>query len=148
MPAQAFDKALTSDSPEQTWNVAAEIFRLAAPNGVILLTGPLGSGKTTFVKGLARAAGIAVDDVSSPSFTLINEYMSGVVPVYHFDLYRLTSAEQFVEIGGIEYFDREGIKIVEWADHAPEYMPEDCLEISFAIVGQTQRRIEVRQRKS
>jgi tRNA threonylcarbamoyladenosine biosynthesis protein TsaE len=135
----------TTLSPEETRKLAAEVLRLAAPDGVILLFGPLGSGKTTFVKGLAAAAGVDADDVGSPSFTLINEYTTGKVPIYHFDLYRLTATSQFVEIGGVEYLEREGIKVVEWAEHALELMPKARFEITFAIAGETSRQIMVQR---
>ena len=106
---------------------------------VIALIGELGAGKTTLVKSIASGIGISKDIVvSSPSYTLINEYEGGM-PVYHFDLYRLNSADEIYDLGYSEYIEGNGISIIEWADKAPEVLPEEHLEVNMSIVGEDKR---------
>ncbi len=90
---------------------------------VVALNGPLGAGKTHFVKGIV--AGMeSNDEVTSPTFALVNEYLSGRIPIYHFDFYRLETADEVVRIGWDEYIEEEGIVVVEWADKFSELLPE------------------------
>ena len=89
---------------------------------VIALSGELGAGKTQFVKGLVAGLGAAVE-VTSPTFTLIHEYVGGRLPVYHFDLYRLNSAAEAIALGIDEYLEGGGVSVIEWADKFPELLP-------------------------
>lgn len=109
------------------------------PGSVVALSGPLGSGKTTFVKGLARALGVK-ETITSPTFTIISEYQ-GNIPLYHMDLYRIDSAEEFENTGGGELLSGSGVSVIEWAEHAAEALPEDTLYISFSITPDGTRRI-------
>lgn len=93
------------------------------PGAVVALNGPLGAGKTHFAKGIVAGLG-SRDEVTSPTFSLVNEYRSGGIPVFHFDFYRLDSAEEVLRIGWDEYLDEEGVVLVEWADKFPEVLPE------------------------
>ena len=93
-------------------------------HAVIALIGQLGAGKTHFVKGLAQGLGIA-DDVSSPTFSLVQEYLQGNKPLYHFDFYRIEADEELLDLGWDDYLQRPGIIVVEWADRYPNAFPAD-----------------------
>jgi len=111
------------------------------PSDVIALSGPLGAGKTVFVKGLAEGLGVGKEQpVTSPTFVLLNKYL-GRVPLYHFDAYRLRSAMDMFEIGCEEQFFGAGVSAVEWADRCPECLPEERLWIRIEIAGPTSRKI-------
>ncbi|MDF1823180.1 MAG: tRNA (adenosine(37)-N6)-threonylcarbamoyltransferase complex ATPase subunit type 1 TsaE [Verrucomicrobiales bacterium] len=99
---------------------------------VVALCGDLGAGKTHFSKGIV--SGIGADDaVSSPTFSLVNEYRSGRLPVFHFDFYRLESADELIQIGWDDYLDEEGVVIVEWADKFPGLLPEEVIRYDFTV---------------
>lgn len=99
---------------------------------VVALCGELGSGKTHFSKGVVSGLG-ANDLVNSPTFSLVNEYRSGRLPVFHFDFYRLDSAEELVRIGWDDYLDEEGVLLVEWADKFPELLPDNALHFRIEL---------------
>ncbi len=111
------------------------------PGSVITLDGPLGAGKTTFVKGIARALGI-LEVVTSPSFTIISEY-HGTIPLYHMDLYRIDSIEEFELIGPEEMIDGDGISVIEWAHKVKDFFPERTIMISIKIEDDRKRTITV-----
>jgi tRNA threonylcarbamoyladenosine biosynthesis protein TsaE len=140
-----FGTPLISHSLSETESLAARLYEMIAPTAVVALYGPLGAGKTAFVRGLALAAGVSRDDVSSPSFTLINEYPGGKTPIYHFDLYRLKSPAEFYAIGGDEYLARDGIMIIEWAENGGGFIPRNRFEVHFEIKGESERQITLRQ---
>lgn len=106
-----------------------------APGVVIALTGELGAGKTTLAKGIAKGLGVT-DEITSPTFTMINEYTSGRLPLSHFDVYRLGEGEAALvgmeELGYEEYFFGDGVTIVEWADLVEQLLPEDAIRISLS----------------
>ena len=111
---------------------------------VIALCGELGAGKTTLVQAIATGLGISNDVVvCSPSYTLVNEY-DGRIPLFHFDLYRLEEAKDINELGFEEYFEGDGLSIIEWADVAPHLLPPDHLKININIIGDDEREIELR----
>ena len=104
---------------------AGEDFGRAVPDGsVVALYGDLGAGKTAFVRGMVRGMGISAR-VNSPTFTIVQEYREGRLPLFHFDVYRLRNAEDLFEIGADEYFYGRGVCVVEWADLVMEALPED-----------------------
>ena len=128
-----------STSPEETQAIAKEIARGLAPGSVLSLTGDLGAGKTEFVKGLAT--GLSIDDlVTSPTFTLVHEYRSARMTLYHLDLYRLNSEKELDEIGFDDCLAAGGISAVEWGNKYPARLPKGCLEIRLTI-GQNNERI-------
>jgi tRNA threonylcarbamoyladenosine biosynthesis protein TsaE len=114
----------------------AELGHGLVPGVVIALTGELGAGKTTLAKGIAQGLGVS-DEITSPTFTIINEYTSGCLPLYHFDVYRLGEGEDacagMEELGYEEYFFGDGVTIVEWADLVRDLIPADaiCITLSY-----------------
>ena len=122
------DYKLTTYSEEETIELAQNIESEKFPNMVICLRGDLGSGKTVFTKGFAKALEVK-EEVTSPTFNIIKEYTTGELPLFHMDVYRLDGN---VEDSGIEeYFTKKGITIIEWADMIPDYLPEERLDIKI-----------------
>jgi len=113
---------------------------LLQPGMVIALVGPLGAGKTHLVRAIAEGLGIADSrSVCSPTFVLIQEY-DARLPVYHFDTYRLRNPEEFFDLGVQEYFEGNGICLVEWGDRVERFLPQDHLQITIAVTGENARR--------
>ncbi|MEZ5358033.1 MAG: tRNA (adenosine(37)-N6)-threonylcarbamoyltransferase complex ATPase subunit type 1 TsaE [Candidatus Zixiibacteriota bacterium] len=139
MESLPFDTAIVSRSLTETETLAEKVYRLITPSGFIALRGPLGAGKTTFVRGFAKAAGCNTDDVSSPTFTIINEYHGGETPLFHFDLYRLGDASEFYAIGGDEYLERTGIILMEWPENGEECLPDSYIDVRIEIVDAISR---------
>ena len=117
----------TSNSPSNTWKIAAEFFQILEKPAVIALHGNLGAGKTCFTQGLAQAAGVK-EPVCSPTYTLISEYQ-GTVPFHHIDLYRLGGPEEAYDLGLDEYLETDGITVIEWAERAAELIPPDAIHV-------------------
>ena len=108
---------LLTHSPEETEQIGMQLGNRLRPGDVVAFYGGLGAGKTAFTRGVARGLGIA-GPVASPTYTLVNEYLSGRLPLFHFDLYRLSSEDELFDIGWEDYLDREGVCCVEWSEHA------------------------------
>jgi len=141
---KAAPSSFSSRSPAATRAAAAALGRLATPGTVICLRGPLGSGKTVFVQGLARGLGVGrTQQVRSPTFTLLHEY-AGRLPLFHWDLYRIRSAEEWAELGWEEVCGGPGVAVLEWADRAGPALPPDRVEVALAFVGPRERRLAVR----
>lgn len=121
-----------SDTIALAENIESEHF----PGMVICLNGELGSGKTVFTKAFANALGIT-DDVTSPTFNIIKEYPNGELPLYHMDVYRIEKKVE--ELGLDEYFDGDGVTIIEWADMIEEYLPKERLDITIKVTGEDTR---------
>ena len=130
------DYKITTNKEEETMEIAQNIESEKFPNMVICLIGDLGSGKTIFTKGFANALGIE-ENITSPTFNIIKEYCGGESNLYHMDLYRLEGDVR--NIGLDEYFEKDGIVIIEWADMIEEYLPEERLEIRFKVVDEDTR---------
>ena len=111
------------------------------PGDVLLLEGDLGAGKSELTRGIARGLGVT-ETVTSPSFTILNVYESGRCPLYHFDWYRLESAEELYELGMDEYLGGDGIAVVEWSEMCPDAVPENAVRIRLEAVGENERKIE------
>ena len=120
------DYKITTYSEEETIELAQNIESEKFPNMVICLMGDLGTGKTVFTKGFAQALEVK-EEVTSPTFTIIKEYTSGELPLYHMDVYRLDGKVE--DLGIEEYFNKKGITIIEWADMIEDYLPEKRLDI-------------------
>ena len=119
---------ITTYSEEETIELAQNLESEKFPNMVICLRGDLGSGKTVFTKGFAQAMEIT-EEITSPTFNIIKEYLSGDMPLFHMDVYRLDG--QVDELGIEEYFTKKGITIIEWADMISDYLPEKRLDIKI-----------------
>ena len=126
-------------SPGETRALGAGLARVLRAGDVILLRGPLGAGKSELTRGIASGLGVA-ETVTSPSFTILNVYESGSLPLYHFDWYRLSSADELYDLGMDEYLGGNGLAVVEWPERCPEAVPEDCLEITL-IPGSGEQRL-------
>lgn len=129
-----------SSSPERTAALARRLARTLAPGTVLALTGPLGSGKTAFVRGLAEGLGLDPRATVSPTFALIIEH-EGPLPLFHADLYRLEGPGQVAELGLEEYAERGGVLAVEWAERAAGLLPRGAVWVRFEITGPRSRRI-------
>lgn len=130
------DYKFTSRSEQDTLELAQNIESEKFPNMVICLEGELGSGKTVFVKGFASAMGIQ-ENVTSPTFNLVKEYLNGELPLYHMDVYRLEGSCETV--GFDEYFEKGGVSIVEWSDLICNCLPEERLVIKFKVIDENTR---------
>ena len=127
---------VTSNNEYDTIELAQNLESEKFPNMIICLTGDLGSGKTVFAKGFANALGIS-EVVNSPTFTIIKEYLEGEMPLYHMDVYRLDGNTD--GIGIEEYFHKNGVVIIEWADLIEDYLPEERLDVKIKVVDEDTR---------
>ena len=132
----------TSDNPSETEKAGREFASDLPAGSIVALTGPLGAGKTRFVKGVVAAIG-APEEVTSPTFTLIHEYTGGRMPVYHFDFFRIEDPQSAERLGLDEYFFGDGICVVEWADKFSELIPPGARWISFEAKSETVRLITI-----
>lgn len=131
----------TTNSPAETEAIGAALGKILPPGSVIAYTGDLGAGKTAFTRGLARGLG-CTDIVTSPTYTIVNEYLSGRLPLFHFDMYRLRSAEDLWDIGWEDYLDRGGVCAVEWSENVTEAM-ENAIWVRIEKTGDDNRRITI-----
>ena len=113
-----------SNSEKETFAVAEEIARQASPGDIYLLEGDLGVGKTVFAKGFAHGLGIT-EPVTSPTFTIVQEYHEGRLPLYHFDVYRIADVEEMYELDCEGYFYGDGVCLIEWASQIRDILPDD-----------------------
>lgn len=134
-------KSVVTESPEATRAIGKSIGKLVVPGDVILLSGTLGAGKTTFTQGILWGLG-GTEYARSPTFILVNEYQARI-PVYHMDLYRLESIEEIDTLGLDDYLYGEGVCVVEWADKAETYFPAEHLKIRMDVIGNAMRRISI-----
>ena len=130
-----------SNSPAETERLGAALAEKLGPGTVIAYRGDLGAGKTAFTRGLARGLGYA-EPVTSPTYTIVNEYLGGRLPLFHFDMYRLHSAEDLWDIGWDDYLDRGGVCAVEWSENVAEAL-EGALTVSIEKLDDTTRRITI-----
>lgn len=116
--------------PEETYEVGKELAKQVRPGQIYCLDGDLGVGKTVFTQGFAMGLGIT-EPVNSPTFTILQEYEEGRMPLYHFDVYRIGDVEEMEEIGYEEYFFGEGVCLIEWASLIEEIIPEDAVWVTI-----------------
>ena len=128
------------NSPEETIAFAKKLGLSLAPGSILTLEGDLAAGKTTFTKGLALGLGIE-DVVDSPTFAIVKEYEGGRLPFYHMDAYRLDGDSDIAFI--LEYFDRGGICVIEWASILQEGLPVGCVDVKIEHLGGTGRKISI-----
>jgi tRNA threonylcarbamoyladenosine biosynthesis protein TsaE len=134
----------TARNEQDTDRLGTALANNLPPGSVIALIGTLGAGKTRLVQSVAAAAGIPRGNVTSPTFVLVNEYLGGRLPIYHFDTYRLKDDDEFLNLGPDEYFDSTGLTFVEWADRVADLLPAERLEIRIEVTGETTRQIQIR----
>ncbi len=134
-------KKYITNSEEETKNLGAEFSKNLQKNDIVALIGNLGGGKTVFTKGVALGLGIK-DLITSPTFTLINEY-NGKYPLYHFDLYRLSDIDELYSIGYDEYFSSNGVCLIEWADKFIDEFPDSIYVVKFLYAGENKREIMI-----
>ena len=135
--------AFSTTSPLATYRLG-ELLGRVFHSGIVALFGELGSGKTVFAKGLAHSLGVrnVHREVVSPSFMLIREH-EGRMPFYYMDLYRVGSEDELIQLNLPDYFSREGVVLIEWAERAGHYLPEESIQIHFAVLDRRKRRIEI-----
>jgi tRNA threonylcarbamoyladenosine biosynthesis protein TsaE len=137
-------RTVFSLSEEETLDLGRGLGRALKGGELLLLQGDLGYGKTVFARGVAVALGILPEEVSSPSFTLVHEYVGGRVPLFHIDLYRLETPEDEVGALGIEdILAAGGVVLVEWGEKLPPFLRRGATTIRFHDVGEGSRRIEI-----
>ena len=128
-----------TNSPGETESIGAALGKIIKPGTVIAYRGDLGAGKTAFTRGLARGLG-CTEIVTSPTYTIVNEYLGGRIPLFHFDMYRLRSSDDLFDIGWEDYLDRGGVCAVEWSENVDDAM-EDAIYITIEKLGDDSRRI-------
>ena len=114
---------ITTHSADETQALGQKLASRLAPGDVIAYFGDLGAGKTAFTRGLAQGLGIT-DPVTSPTYTIVNEYLSGRIPLFHFDMYRLSSSDELFDIGWEDYLSRGGVCAVEWSENVEDALPD------------------------
>ena len=130
-----------TNSPEETEKIGAALGKILAPGAVLAYRGDLGAGKTAFTRGLARGLGYG-EPVTSPTYTIVNEYLGGRLPLFHFDMYRLRSSDDLWDIGWEDYLDRGGVCAVEWSENTADAM-DGAIHIRIEKIGDESRRITI-----
>ena len=130
-----------TNSPAETEAVGAALGRVLEPGTILAYRGDLGAGKTAFTRGLARGLGCG-DMVTSPTYTIVNEYISGRMPLFHFDMYRLRSADDLFDIGWDDYLERGGVCAVEWSERVEDAL-EDPMRVCIEKTGESTRKITI-----
>ena len=128
-------------SPEETERIGQALGKTIKPGTVIAYRGDLGAGKTAFTRGLARGLG-STELVTSPTYTIVNEYLGGRCPLFHFDMYRLASSDDLWDIGWEDYLERGGVCAVEWSENVSDAL-EDPIYITIEKLGEESRRISI-----
>jgi len=135
-------KKYISNGPDETKDIGYRLGKMLRPGDVVGLYGELGSGKTTMVKGIARALGIEEKEIMSASFTIITEYDSNP-PFFHIDLYRIEKDSELDEVGFWEYIGGSNISVIEWAEKAENMLPEDFIRVGLTSVSEEVREITI-----
>ena len=130
-----------TNSPEETEAVGQAVAKHLTPGTVLAYEGDLGAGKTAFTRGLAKGLG-AADRVTSPTYTIVNEYLTGRLPLFHFDMYRLESADDLWDIGWEDYLERGGVCAVEWSENVKDALT-GAASVRIEKLSETTRRITV-----
>lgn len=130
-----------TNSPAETEAIGAALGKIINPGTVIAYRGDLGAGKTAFTRGLAKGLG-CTEIVTSPTYTIVNEYLGGRIPLFHFDMYRLRSSDDLFDIGWEDYLERGGVCAVEWSENVDDAM-EDAVYITIEKLGEESRKITV-----
>jgi len=129
--------SIVTHSPDETFQIGQALGRMAKPGDVLLLQGPLGTGKTLLTQGLAKGLGITAP-VTSPTFIIVNQY-PGPLVLYHVDLYRIEATAEAIDLGLDDYFFGDGVCVVEWPERAPSAMPPEHLLVVLEHIGEHER---------
>ena len=129
-----------SNSEEETEALGRRLGEILDQSTVVAFTGDLGAGKTAFARGLAKGLDIP-DRVTSPTFTIVNEYEGGRLPLFHFDMYRLSSADELFDIGWEDYLARGGVCAVEWSENVADALERDTVRVDIRRGGEESRRV-------
>ena len=135
-----------SESPQKTEEFAAKLAQNLKGGEVIAFRGDLGMGKTCFTRGLAAGLGYC-GEVTSPTFALINEYIGGRLPLYHFDMYRIASWDELYSSGFFEYIDDGGVVAAEWSENIENALPDNTWYVEIEATGENERKIKVYHKK-
>ena len=130
-----------TNSPEETEALGEKLSKILTSGTILAYRGDLGAGKTAFTRGLARGLGCR-EQVTSPTYTIVNEYLGGRLPLFHFDMYRLRCADDLFDIGWDDYLERGGICAVEWSENVEEAM-EDPVIVNIEKIGENSRKITI-----
>ena len=130
-----------TNCPEETEALGERLAKILTSGTILAYRGDLGAGKTAFTRGLARGLGCR-EQVTSPTYTIVNEYLGGRLPLFHFDMYRLRSSDDLFDIGWDDYLDRGGICAVEWSENVADAM-EDPVTVTIEKIGEKARRITI-----
>jgi len=131
-----------SNSPQETESIAANLAKTLKEGTVVAFRGDLGMGKTCFTRGLARGLGFE-GEVTSPTFALINEYLGGRLPLYHYDMYRISSWEELYSSGFFEYIEEGGIVAAEWSENIENALPENTVYVIIEAIDEDKRKITI-----
>ena len=130
-----------TNSPEETEALGERLAKILTPGTILAYRGDLGAGKTAFTRGLARGLDCR-EQVTSPTYTIVNEYLGGRLPLFHFDMYRLHSSDDLFDIGWDDYLDRNGVCAVEWSENVADAM-EDPITVTIEKIGENARQITI-----
>jgi len=129
----------TTQTPTQTEQLGTQLARQLAPGAVVALFGDLGAGKTAFVRGLAQGLGMADDDITSPTYALVHEHDRLV----HFDMYRVTSADDLESTGWYDYLGGDKVLAIEWSENIADELPRNAIRVTIEIINNDERRITI-----
>lgn len=131
-----------SSSPEETESFSADFAKKLSGGEVIAFLGNLGAGKTCFMRGLGRGLGFE-GDVTSPTFSIVNEYRGGKFPIFHFDMYRISTFEDLYSTGFFDYFDQNGVIAIEWSENIADILNDDTIYVKIENSGDLKRKITI-----
>lgn len=131
-PLEPLIRTIASASPDETFALGERLGRVLLPRDFVGLDGQLGAGKTLFSRGVAKGLGVPLDDVSSPTYSIVQSYQ-GRLPLHHADLYRLRSEEELFSTGYFDLLEADGAMLVEWVSHVPSAIPDDALQIRIDV---------------
>lgn len=136
-------QSFTTKSEDETITAGFQFGKILTPGSVVALFGELGTGKTRFIKGICKGLGVG-EHVSSPTFTIVNEYHGECCKIFHFDFYRMNSITELKEIGFDEYIYDDGVCVIEWADRVKEFLPPERFDVFLKLgANENEREINV-----
>jgi len=135
---------ITTHSPEETIRAGEKLGSLLGPGDMIAYKGGLGAGKTTFTRGLAIGLGLG-DNVTSPTFALVNEYRGDKMNLYHFDMYRIENGDDLESTGFYDYPFEENAAVIEWSENIEEFLPDSTIYVTIDTLGENEREITIEE---